>query len=163
MNLAKHQDEYLAEIQQEMRDNVDVNSDGSNHFSIESLRKLSKLDSFILGKYVIPKGSICAPYVKRTHEHSENYGLDGCTFNGFQWHEQQKPAVQGNNDFISFGLGRWPCPGRCLAVAEIKLILISLFYKYDIKLKDGGFSTPDLMNTTSVSPEAIVLISRRAE
>lgn len=53
--------------------------------------------------------------------------------------------------------------GLYLAVAEIKLIQISLFYRYDVKLEDGGFYTPDLMNTTRVSPEAIVLVSRRAD
>ncbi|KAH9218224.1 hypothetical protein DL95DRAFT_458481 [Leptodontidium sp. 2 PMI_412] len=121
MNFAKRQDEYLAEIQQEMRDNVDMNADGSTHFSIDSFRKLSKFESFIrevmrtkgdtiaavryttndvqVGKYIVSKGSICAP----------------------------------------------------------------LFYRYDVKLEDGGYSTPDLMNTTRVSPEAIVLVSRRAD
>lgn len=183
MNLSKRQGEYLAEIRAEIKENVQVDDEGQSSLSIESLRELTKLDSFIrevmrtkgdtfapvryttndvrVGKFVIPKNSLCAPYVKRTHEHADHYGPDGTTFRGFQWHEQGKPAVQGNNDFISFGIGRWGCPGRHLAIAEIKIILISLFAKYDVQLKDGDFSTPDPMNATSVAPEAVIVVSRR--
>lgn len=184
MNLCYRQDEYLNEIRTEMTEYIQSDDQGDYHLSISSLRNLTKMDSFIrevmrtkgdtfapvrytlqdvqVGKYKIPKNSLCAPLVKRCHEHVDNYGADGVQFNGFQWYHQNKPAVQGSHDFISFGLGRWACPGRHLAIAEIKIILITLFDKFDLQLKNGTFSTPDPMNATSVAPEGIVLITKRS-
>lgn len=183
MNLVKRQEQYLSEIREEIKENIQVDDLGNSCLSIEALRNLTKMDSFIrevmrtkgdtfapvryttrdvqVGKFVIPKNSLCAPYVKRTHEHADHYGAKGTDFDGLQWHEQSVPAVQGSHDFISFGLGRWACPGRHLAIAEIKIILISLFDKFDVQLKTGDFATPDPMNATSVAPEGIVLVSQR--
>lgn len=56
------------------------------------------------------------PYVKRVHEHTSNYGNDGKIFDGRQWVGKERPAVMGSPSFVSFGLGRWACPGRHLAI-----------------------------------------------
>ncbi|UZJ53961.1 hypothetical protein CBS101457_003281 [Exobasidium rhododendri] len=176
-NLAKRQDEYLGDIRAEMKQHLESDAEGNTDLSMESLRNLTKLDSFIrevmrikgdtfapvryttkdvqVGQYIIPQDSLCAPYVKRAHERA------GRSFRGFQWHEKERPAVQGNVDFISFGLGRWACPGRHLAISEIKIIMITLFERFDVRLANGDFSTSDPMNATSVAPEAVVLVSRR--
>jgi hypothetical protein len=179
-NLAKRQQDYLPEIRQEISENIQFDDDGASNISLKELGKLHKMDSFIrevmrtkgdtfaglryttkdvqVGKYMIPKNSLCAPYVKRVHERQS------ARFDGFQWCKEDGrsiPAVQGSNDFISFGLGRWACPGRHLAIAEIKIILVSLFGKFDVNLEGNDFTTSDPMNTTSVAPQAVVYISKR--
>lgn len=181
MNLAK-KTEYQAEIRAEIESCLEQDADGNRQLTVESLRRAEKLDSFIretmrtkgdvfapvrftvrdvrVGKYVIPKGALVAPYVKRAHEHADNYGDQGEIFDGRRW-VGERPAVQGSHDFISFGLGRWACPGRHLAVAELKMVVATLFDAYDVSLKDGHFEAADPMNATSVAPAGIVQLRKR--
>ncbi|KAG0645839.1 Cytochrome P450 monooygenase 3 [Hyphodiscus hymeniophilus] len=183
MTLAKQkqQDIYLGELRSEWEENIQIDSNGNQFWTVESLKRLKKLDSFIrevmrskgdtftslryttkdvqIGKYLVPKNSLVSPYVKRVHEHPDNYG--GADFDGFQWARKDVPAVQGRHDFIAFGLGRWACPGRHLAISEVKLIMINLFRNFDVALRGDEFHVVDPMNTTSVAPEGILEITRR--
>lgn len=182
--LAQKQDEYLPALQQEWAEAVAVDAEGNHHLTVDSLRDLSLLDSFIrevmrtkgdtfapvrwatkdtqVGPYLIPKNSLCAPYVKRAHEHPDNYGEDGKRFDGFQWHRKNKPAAQGSHDFISFGLGRFACPGRHLAICEIKMVLVTLFDNFDVQVRPNTYKITDHLNTTAVPPEGILEISRKS-
>lgn len=45
------------------------------------------------------------------------HGPDAEQFNGKRWVGTGKQAVMVNNTYFPFGLGRWACPGRALAVA----------------------------------------------
>lgn len=174
--LAQKQEEYLPQLRAEWNEHVQVDVEGQRYMTMTNLRELSLLDSFIrevmrtkgdtfaptrytiadvrIGQFIVPKGSLCVPYVKRAHEHPANYGAQGTKFNGFQWHQHRKPAVQGGHDFISFGLGRWACPGRHLAVAEIKMVIIALFADNDVRIEKDSFVITDPMNATSVAPQA---------
>jgi hypothetical protein len=130
MSLVKRQHGYLDELRSEWEQHIEIDADGKQFWSVKSLKKLVKLDSFIrevmrtkgdtftalryttrdvqIGKFRVPKNSLVSPYVKRVHEHPDNY--TGPDFDGFQWARKGIPAVQGRHDFISFGLGRWACP-----------------------------------------------------
>ena len=50
------------------------------------------------------------------HENPEVFGERPREFNGFQWAETGKEAVMTGPAHIVFGLGRFACPGRVLAV-----------------------------------------------
>lgn len=130
MTLAKRQDIYLSALRSEWEQNIAVDENGMLQYTAESLKRLVKLDSFIrevlrtkgdtftalrytshdvqIGEFVVRKNSLVLPYVKRVHEHPDNYMGDG--FDGFQWARKGIPAVQARHDFLSFGLGRWACP-----------------------------------------------------
>lgn len=183
MVLCQKQDEYLHELRKEWEECIDQDDEGNLHLSIQNLRELVKTDSFIrevmrtkgdtfapvrytirdvqVGRFIIPKNSLCAPYVKRAHEHFDNYGEKGSMFDGFQWYNQNKPAVQGGHDFISFGLGRWACPGRHLAIAELKMVILMLFAQNNVQIRKDSFFVSDPMNTTSVAPDGILEIQPR--
>lgn len=45
-------------------------------------------------------------------------------------------------DAFDWGAGLHACPGRFMAEITIKLILICLVTKYDMKLPDGGLERP---------------------
>lgn len=179
VTLIQKQDDYLPLIREEWESVNPV--DGA--LTVKKLSQLKLLDSFIrevfrtkgdtwgtvraairdtrIGPYIIPKGSSCMVLIARAHRHPDNYGDKGAVFDGFKWARQDRPAVQGSPDFLSFGLGRWMCPGRALAVHEMKIVLYFFFMKFDMKVKEGSFRVADPINTTSVAPEATLLLRRR--
>lgn len=182
IKLTQKQDEYLAALRQEWQA---INPPGEN-LTVKKLSQLTLTDSFIrevlrtkgdswgpvrqttqdvrVGDYVIPKGSMCIPHIARAHQHPDNYGDQGTVFDGFQWANKERgerPAVQGSPEFLTFGLGRWACPGRALAIHEIKIVLYFFFSKFDIKLKGNSFRVTNTINTTSVAPEATLLLRPR--
>lgn len=179
IKLTQKQDEYLPALREEWEQ---VGPAGEC-LNVKKLTQLTLLDSFIrevlrtkgdtwgpvrqttqpvrVGPYVLPKGAMCLVLISRAHQHSDNYGTEGTVFNGFQWAEQGRPAVQGAPEFLTFGLGRWACPGRQLAIHEIKIILYMFFSKFDVKLKGNTYRVTDTINTTSVAPEATFLLRRR--
>jgi hypothetical protein len=179
VTLTQKQAEYLPALREEWER---VNPPGES-LTVKKLSQLTLLDSFIrevlrtkgdswgpvrqttqavrVGPYVLPKGAMCIVLIARAHQHPDNYGTEGRVFNGFQWAEKGRPAVQGSPDFLTFGLGRWACPGRQLAIHEIKILLCMFFTKFDIDLKGNCFRTTNTINTTSVAPEATLLLRRR--
>ncbi|EHK22097.1 uncharacterized protein TRIVIDRAFT_216144 [Trichoderma virens Gv29-8] len=181
VKLTQMQDEYLPAIRQEWES---VNPPGEN-ITVNKLSKMTLTDSFMrevlrtkgdawgpvrqttravrVGPYVLPKGAMCIVLISRAHQHPDNYGDEGKVFDGFQWDKKQRPAVQGNHDFLTFGLGRWACPGRQLAIHEIKIVLYMFFSKFDIKLKANTFRTTNTINTTAVAPDATLLLRRRKD
>lgn len=179
ITLTQKQDEYLPAIRQEW----EVVNTRDKNLGVKSLCEMTLTDSFIrevlrtkgdtwgpvrqttqpirVGPYMLPKGATCMVLISRAHQHPDNYGDQGTVFNGFQWQKKQRPAVQGNREFLTFGLGRWVCPGRQLAIHEIKIVLYMIFSKFDIKLKPDSFRVTNTINTTSVAPEAVLLLRRR--
>lgn len=181
IKLTQKQDDYLPAIRQEWES---VNRPGES-LSVKKLSQLTLLDSFIrevfrtkgdtwgplrqttrpvrVGPYVLPKNAMCIVLISRAHRHPDNYGTAGEVFDGFQWQKDGRAAVQGSPEFLTFGLGRWACPGRQLAIHEIKIVLYMFFSKFDIKLKENSFRIIDHINTTSVAPEATLLLGLRQQ
>ncbi|EHY54817.1 hypothetical protein ABEF92_005245 [Exophiala dermatitidis] len=181
IKLAEKQDEYLPAIQEQWNAVAPANES----LTVKKLNELTLLDSFIrevlrtkgdtwgpvrqttrpvrVGPYVLPKNAMCLVHIARAHQHPDNYGTDGNTFDGFQWQKKGRPAVQGNADFLTFGLGRWACPGRQLAIHEIKILTYMFFTKFDVQVKDRSFRVRNTINTTSVPPEATFLLRKKSE
>jgi len=181
IKLTQKQDEYLPAIRHEWES---VNPHGES-ITVKKLTELTLLDSFMrevlrtkgdswgpvrqttkpvrVGPYVLPKDAMCIVLISRAHQHPDNYGSMGTVFDGFQWQKKERSAVQGTPEFLTFGLGRWACPGRQLAIHEIKIILYMFFSRFDIKIKGNVFRVTNTINTTSVAPEATLLMRRRQD
>ena len=81
------------------------------------------------------------------------------------------PMVKGrvqwaasNLESMAFGYGRHACPGRFFAGNEIKLIMVELLLKYDIKFEDSRKERPGNMAfETQLIPDhhAKVLVRKR--
>lgn len=70
--------------------------------------------------------------------------------------------VQSSREQNSFGGGRHICPGRFFASTELKICLAHILFKYDVRLKEGYFSTPLNVGVyASVDPAAQVELRRR--
>ncbi|PYI11404.1 cytochrome P450, partial [Aspergillus sclerotiicarbonarius CBS 121057] len=179
ITLAQRQDEYLPAIREEWEAIAPANEP----LSVKKLTQLTLLDSFMrevlrtkgdtwgpvrqttrpvrVGPYILPKDAVCLVLISRAHQHPDYYGFEGRVFDGFQWAQKGRPAVQGSPEFLTFGLGRWACPGRQLAIHEIKILVYLFFSRFDVRVKEGSLRVLNTINTTSVPPEATLLVRRR--
>lgn len=70
--------------------------------------------------------------------------------------------VQSGPDFSVFGGGRHICPGRFLANNEIKLAMVHILDKYDIRMAKDCKSRPMMMGVYAVvDPMAQIEVRRR--
>ncbi|KAH8423907.1 uncharacterized protein LDX57_001659 [Aspergillus melleus] len=113
-----------------------------------------------LAGYFIPKGSLLQPMVYPSNR-SPEYTTNPDTFDGMRWTQNRKLATTTGPGHLSFGLGRWACPGRFLAVAEIKLVILTLLAQADLELVDGEFTLADKLNIVGTPPRGRMVMKRR--
>nr|VWP00915.1 V-SNARE [Ganoderma boninense] len=161
--------EYLAPLREELSNVLEEDETGALRLTARSLREARLMDSFIrevmrlkgdtisamrfttcdvpLGNVIIPKGSFVTAMSTTVHENPDVFGEQPREFNGFQWAETGKEAIMTGPAHIVFGLGRFACPGRVLAVNEIKLIVMCLIARSTPTLLEGKFEVADPLNT----------------
>jgi len=174
--LAKRQ-EYLPALREELESLVicDPITGIPKSITNEDLRAARHLDSFIrevmrtkgdtlstvritttdapLGGYVIPRGYPVIPLTTLSHTAPDYYGPTSTVYDGFRWTEEDKSASMTGPGYLAFGLGRWACPGRALAVAEIKMSVLTLILVSTPELEGGRYDIVDKLNITSVPPQ----------
>ncbi|KAG6856478.1 hypothetical protein H0H87_004057 [Tephrocybe sp. NHM501043] len=172
--------EVMPALREELSKILEVDHDtGKPTLTYASLRNAELLDSFIrevlrmkgdtiavfrlttkdvpLGGYVIPKGSLITPIAALSHESVKNWGEDGDKFIGDRWVGTDKTAASISTSYWPFGLGRFACPGRILAIAEIKLMILTLISRVDISMEGGKYEIIDPLNTVAVPPRGQLL------
>ncbi|KAJ5249009.1 cytochrome P450 [Penicillium chermesinum] len=115
-----------------------------------------------LGKYVIPKGYTVHPNAALAHNAPENAGDNPETFDGKRW-IGGKPASMAGPGHLAFGLGRWACPGRYFAVAEIKMMVFSILVNSKVELVNNKYEIVDKLMIASAPPEAVFKLTKRPE
>ncbi|KAF9190494.1 hypothetical protein BGZ51_008533 [Haplosporangium sp. Z 767] len=97
-----------------------------------SARKNIRLSSGI----VIAKGSNVIINMRSAHM-SPDQGDDATEFQPWRFVGKSKTATKAGADFLSFGMGRHACPGRFLAIQELKTIGVLMVSKYSkIEIQD---------------------------
>ncbi|KAF5341358.1 hypothetical protein D9758_016811 [Tetrapyrgos nigripes] len=175
--LAK-QPQFLETFRKEVADQID--EDGDLCLNYAALKDARHLDSFIrevmrtkgdtlltarlttadvpLAGYIIPKGSFVTPLATRSHMNEEYHGKNAKEFIGDRWVGMEKPAVMVSNSYFPWGLGRWACPGRFLAVAAVKMAVLYLITNATPRLKDDKYRIRDPLNIILVPPEGQLLL-----
>ncbi|KAF8893746.1 cytochrome P450 [Mucidula mucida] len=170
--------EFVKDIRAEVV--LETGDNGTHSLTYASLRNAECLDSFIrevmrtkgdtlstvrqtvvdtrLGGYTIPRGSLVIPLATLANECEDYYGENARDFVGDRWVGTGKPAVMLSPSYFPFGLGRWACPGRGLAVAEIKLLVLSIITRANISLEGDSYDIIDPLNVTSVAPQGKFLL-----
>ncbi|KAG9322880.1 hypothetical protein KVV02_002389 [Mortierella alpina] len=95
-------------------------------------RKSIKLSSGIL----ISKGSNVIINMRSAHQ-GPDQGEDVTEFRPWRFVGKSKPVTKVGADFLPFGMGRHACPGRFLAMQELKTIGVLMVSKYSkIEVQD---------------------------
>ncbi|KAI0287733.1 cytochrome P450 [Russula brevipes] len=97
-------------------------------------------------RVTIPAGTLIGLPVSAAHRDDRTFPNPN-EFDGFRFsklRESEGDTVTGryqasstSSGHLSFGLGRHTCPGRFLAVNEVKALLAHIIMTYDIKFKEG--------------------------
>ncbi|KAJ7762300.1 cytochrome P450 [Mycena maculata] len=173
--------EYLKALREEIHNNIDpVTNDLDSSNIGEVIQRAVWLDSFIrevlrtkgdtlstcrfttsdipLGGYTIPKGHLVFPLATLVHLNPVHHP-DPTVFRPERWHgSNARPAVMSSPNYIPFGLGRWSCPGKVLAVSEIKMIVWSMIVKSTPRLDGNKYNIVDPLNITSVPPDGQLIL-----
>ncbi|KAK5999078.1 Abscisic acid 8'-hydroxylase 3-like protein [Cladobotryum mycophilum] len=109
-----------------------------------------------MGGYTIPKDYFVFPVTylsKRSTEFISNpHELDPN-----RWLEGGKTAATTGPGYLSFGIGKWPCPGRIFAVLEIRSWILALVKATRFELDGGKYHIVDPLNITSVAPRRLLI------
>jgi len=63
------------------------------------------------------EGHLVIPLATLSHESREIHGDNASVFDGFRWVDTGEASSMVGLGYFPFGLGRWACPGRFLAIA----------------------------------------------
>lgn len=118
---------------------------------------------------VLPKGAVFGiPVTTQTNEdvYPNHEKFDGHRFYDLRQQpgsESKHQFVTTSNDHISFGHGKHACPGRFFASNEIKITLMHLLTKYDMKFPEGQTKPRMIPRAVSMqpNPDFKILIRRR--
>ncbi|CAL1702938.1 unnamed protein product [Somion occarium] len=142
------------------------------HHGIGSLtmtRKALKDFTFSDGTF-IPKGAFVSAAEAPTHFDEANYensevfdpwrfvSNDGNNIEGVK-----NQMVSTSTDYVTFGHGRFACPGRFFAANELKAMMAHLVLTYDIKMENEGVIPEPVWYSIKVQPNptAEVMFRRR--
>lgn len=103
---------------------------------------------------------------------SESDYEDPETFDGFRFvkrrklpgYEHKSCLISTSADHTGFSHGKHACPGRFFAANEVKISMVHLILKYDLKLGDSNDASWKMYGfNMSVNPKAKISVRRRKE
>lgn len=96
------------------------------------------------------------------------------TFDGFRFYNKRQSSAADKNryqfvstgyDSLPFGHGKFACPGRFFAAAQIKVVLANILMKYDISYPEGQTTRPqNVFSGEGIGPshEQVIVFRKRA-
>ncbi len=105
-----------------------------------------------LGEYIVPKGTVVAALLRPAAVDRANLA-DPLAFRPERWLDD---AIRPRNLSVSmpFGSGPRMCPGRSLALLEMKTLLSMLYKNFDVERADEGADVSELYGFT-MSPRGL--------
>ncbi|KAH6650536.1 cytochrome P450 [Chaetomium tenue] len=174
--LAQHPDS-----QESIRKEASSITEAGGAFKLEGLHSAVLTDSFIrealrtkgdsvnavrqsvqdveLDGFTIPKGSLVFPFTYQCYRDSDLME-NANEFIGNRWVGTGKSATTTGLEYPAFGLGRWACPGRFLAINELKCWILALVARSRLELDGGKYEVMDAFNITACAPDGKLLVSR---
>ena len=117
-------------------------------------------DATILG-CAIPKGTPIMMLVRRMATRNENFG-DGACFDPDRWlvAREERSIPHDRRAFVPFGGGPRLCPGRSLALLQIRTVLAMLCRNFQVEPVRGGTDVDEYLAFTMMPSNLSVRLSR---
>ncbi|CAH1759802.1 2306_t:CDS:2 [Entrophospora sp. SA101] len=111
-----------------------------------------------VGGYEWPAGTFFNLNIPAIHRNPK-YWKEPETFNPDRFLNGENEIVK--NSFMMFGAGLRICPGRRLAILELKCLMASIYRNYDLKLVDENARIPIHSSFITMSREILVYVVAR--
>jgi cytochrome P450 len=92
---------------------------------------------------------------------NDAYFSDAKTFNADRWKKESRCPVHNTDAYTPFGGGPRYCPGRNLALLEIKMVIAMLFKNFEIEMETNHKDIKEIMAFTMMSSEFQVKLKHR--
>lgn len=124
----------------------------------------------------LPKGTMLGVPIESIH-YDEDIYPDAHRFDPFRFVAPQsqhdgpwkaesatgKPTTTSDDQFFGFGTSKNPCPGRFLAVHEIKLILGHILLNYDLEYSKTKTQLTNLLALKVPKTDVTVRVRKRSD
>ncbi|KAF9967740.1 hypothetical protein BGZ70_008401 [Mortierella alpina] len=127
-----------------------------------SLEHKARQDVVLSNGMVIPKGSKAIINMASVHQNAEVQGEDPTEFQPWRFIGKAKTATKVSSEFLPFGIGRHSCPGRFLAIQELKTVGALMVSQYSkIQFQDPSKKMQALLSAVGAPmPTGLVFTSR---
>ncbi|RYC62859.1 hypothetical protein CHU98_g3350 [Xylaria longipes] len=115
------------------------------------------------GQFITMSGPSRALDPKIFENPEEYQGLRFCTEKNLEQH-RARPFRSVDTDILTWGAGRWACPGRLIADMAAKILLVKLLGEWDFAFVDGKPLSPNAAHEfLFFHPDNHMLARRRAD
>ena len=98
-------------------------------------------------------------YLQEIHSNEKTYGLNANEFDAFR--HLKNSATHPERNYLTFGMGKYACPGRSLAVNGIKSVLHHLLLRYNIKNVGDEIVKPKVIGTNKLPNDTGIIFERK--
>ncbi|KAF9961118.1 hypothetical protein BGZ72_004882 [Mortierella alpina] len=129
------------------------------------LAHLARKNVVLSNGMTIHKGRTAIINLRSVHYNSEVQGDDPAEFRPWRFVGKAKSATKVSADFLAFGMGRHACPGRFLAIQELKTVCVLVVSKYSkLEIQDPSKTKKALLTRIGDQvPTGIIFTSRQPE
>ena len=114
--------------------------------------------------HVIPRGTVVMMLNRRIATQDENFG-HAARFDPSRWlaHEGERQGAHDTSTFLPFGTGPRFCPGRNLALLQIRTVLAMLCRNFEFDLADPDKRVEEKLAFTMMPTNLVVRMRRRGQ
>ncbi|GBB89407.1 hypothetical protein RclHR1_16090004 [Rhizophagus clarus] len=182
MNLASRP-EYAQELYEEQLE-VQKEADENGILPFEALNNMKKLDSFVRESLRLSEGVITIPHVTLKDSTFSNglqvpkgrpvflytddvyrdeslQGPNPKSFEPFRHVDTNSSASKIGKNYVIFGGGKHACPGRQLAVNEIKFFLHNVILRYNLRTESGKIEGPKIVGPMKLPSNSGIIFEKR--
>lgn len=118
------------------------------------------LSDFEVMDYAFPKGSLLLVQSRHAAMLDKNF-TDAGEFNPSRWLKESKCPMHNLSAYIPFGGGPRFCPGKNLAMLEMKMVLSMLFKNFNIEMTTPCENVKEIMAFTMLASDYKVKLTNR--
>ena len=129
---------------------------------VAPLNAMEPLQDVEMRGHVIPRGTVVMMLNRRIANQDEHF-VHAARFDPERWlaHDPPREGPHDTSTFLPFGTGPRFCPGRNLALLQIRIVLAMLCRNFDVELVDPDKRVEEKLAFTMMPTNLVVRMRRR--